>query len=75
MQAPSPVLSPDARDDQSMDDRRPSGGKKPPQHTEPRRTANLPTGGSKAAAGTENTPKSSPDAAISPEKLNAENDK
>jgi hypothetical protein len=58
-----------------MDDRRPSGGKKPPQNTDPRRTADLPTGGSKAAAGAEKSPKSSPDAAIPPEKLNAENDK
>jgi hypothetical protein len=58
-----------------MDDRKPSGGKEPPQNTDPRRTANLPTGGSKAAAGAENTPKSSADAAIPPEKLNAGNDK
>jgi hypothetical protein len=58
-----------------MADRKSSGGKQPRQNADPRRTSNSPTGGSKSAAATENTAKSSPNAAIPPEKLNAENDK
>jgi hypothetical protein len=59
-----------------MPDHKPSGSKKPPpQNTAPRRTADAPTGGVEAMTRAENTPKSSPDAAIPPEKLNAENDK
>jgi hypothetical protein len=57
-----------------MTDRKSSGSKSPPQNSDPRRTSNPPTG-SKSAPETENTPKSSPNAAIPPDKLNAENDK
>jgi hypothetical protein len=58
-----------------MPDRKSLSGKKPPQNADPHRPPNPPAGGSKAATMTENTPKSSPDAAIPPDKLNAENDK
>jgi hypothetical protein len=58
-----------------MAERSSSGGKRPPQNTDLRRTANPPQGASKDAPGPAKTPKSSPDAAIPPEKLNAGNDK
>jgi hypothetical protein len=59
-----------------MAERKSFGGKMPPQNTDPRRQAPNPaTRESKSVAATENAPKSSPDAAIPPDKLNAENDK
>jgi hypothetical protein len=58
-----------------MAERSSSGGERPPQITDPRRTANPPHGASKDAPGPAKTPKSSPDAAIPVEKLNAGNDK
>jgi hypothetical protein len=58
-----------------MADRKSPGDEHPPQNTDPRRSSNPPTAGSKTSSKVENTPKSSPNAAIPPEKLNAENDK
>jgi hypothetical protein len=58
-----------------MAERSSSGGKRPPQNTDPRRTANPSKGASRDAPGLAKSPKSSPDAAIPPDKLNAGNDK
>jgi hypothetical protein len=52
-----------------------SGGMRQPQNNDPRRTPNPPRRASKEAFGPAKTPKSSPHAAIPPEKLTAENDK
>jgi hypothetical protein len=52
-----------------------SGGTRLPQNNDPRRTPNPPRRASKEAPGPAKRPKSSPDAAIPPEKLTAENDK
>jgi hypothetical protein len=60
---------------ETMADRKSSGSKTPPQETDPRRPQDPPVSGSEGAPGTQKTPKSSPDAAIPPDKLNAENDK
>jgi hypothetical protein len=57
-----------------MAERSSSGGKRP-QTIDPRRTANPLKSTAKDAPGPAKTPKSSPDAAIPPEKLNAGNDK
>jgi hypothetical protein len=57
------------------DDRKSSGGQPPPENTDSRGTANPPTGSRKGVAPMAKTPKSSPEAAIPPEKLNSENDK
>ncbi|MBV8849777.1 MAG: hypothetical protein JOZ16_09375 [Methylobacteriaceae bacterium] len=58
-----------------MTDGKRHGSTPPQQNNDPRRTSNPPSGDAKRAPATEKTPKSSPDAAIAPEKLNAENDK
>jgi hypothetical protein len=58
-----------------MADQKPSESKSPPQNSDPRRTSNPPTSGSKSPPATENTPNLSSDAAIPPDKLTAENDK
>jgi hypothetical protein len=58
-----------------MNDRKTSDRKETPQNTDARRTSHSPAGSSKNPAASENPPKSSPDAAIPPEKLNAGNDK
>jgi hypothetical protein len=52
-----------------------SGGTRQPQNTDSPRAPDPPRRASKDAPGPANTPKSSPDAAIPPEKLTAENDK
>jgi hypothetical protein len=58
-----------------MAEQKSSGSKPLPQNIDPRRTSNPPTSGSETPPATENTPKSSSDAAIPPDKLTAENDK
>jgi hypothetical protein len=57
------------------DDRKFSGGQAPRENTDPPRATNPPAGSRKGVAATAKTPKSSPDAAIPPDKLNAQNDK
>jgi hypothetical protein len=75
LEAP-PVLCRRRPNDHCMPgDRKSSGGQPPRENTDPRRTANPPTGSRKGVATPAKTPKSSPDAAIPPEKLNAANDR
>jgi hypothetical protein len=62
-------------DFQIMAERKSSGSKSQPPNIYPRGTPNPPKKDSKSGPGTGTTPKSSPDAAIPPDKLNAENDK
>jgi hypothetical protein len=55
------------------DNQRP--GDQPPPNADPRRTTNPPKPPSKDTGKAEETPTSSPDAAIPPDEMNAQNDK